>query len=321
MPKPRKRLISLSDTPYYHCISRCVRRAFLCGEDRHSGYNFEHRRQWIVDRMLLLSEVFTIDVCAYAVMSNHYHVVLHADEVRAKTLSDDEVAKRWLRIFAGPPWARRWMEEAFLDEAEKRQLEAWLETLRPRLCDISWFMRCLNEPIARMANAEDGCTGRFWEGRFKSQALLDEAALLQCMTYVDLNPIRAGMAPTPERSYYTAIQRRISQAKDHGLMRFADESDGTATIPFPYLDYLELVDWSGRMAAAGKPGAIPGHAPPLLSRLGVEPSRFADFVMIKSKTFASAVGPVEPLRKFAQSLGLKFIRSGTSNLTLHTLGA
>jgi len=98
MPKPRKRLVSLHDTPYYHCISRYVRRAFLCGVDERTGFDFSDRRAWIVQRMSELAQVFTIELYAYAVMSNHYHVVLRVDADKAKGLSDQEVAERWLRL-------------------------------------------------------------------------------------------------------------------------------------------------------------------------------------------------------------------------------
>ena len=76
MPKPRKALVSLEATPYYHCVSRCVRRAFLCGVDDHSGQDYEYRRQWLQQRMKQLTNAFSIDICAYAIMSNHYHLVL-----------------------------------------------------------------------------------------------------------------------------------------------------------------------------------------------------------------------------------------------------
>jgi len=260
--------------------------------------------------MLLLGEVFNIDICSYAVMSNHYHVVLHVDEDQASSLSNSEVAKRWLRIFSGPTWVRQWAEGGILDAHERRLLDEWLDRVRSRLCDISWFMRCLNEPIARMANSEDGCTGRFWEGRFKSQALLDEAALLRCMAYVDLNPIRARMADTPESSDYTAIQRRIKEPEDQRLMAFGHAQENTKTLPACFLDYLELVDWSGRAVLAGKRGAIPRDTPPILTRLGLESRGFLDSITEKPRTFASAIGPLDLVRQFAQSVGLKFIRRG-----------
>ena len=84
MTQARKQLISLEDTPYYHCISRCVRRAFLCGEDQVTGENYEHRKTWIVEKLKELSEVFAIEICAYAILSNHYHVILHVATDSAK---------------------------------------------------------------------------------------------------------------------------------------------------------------------------------------------------------------------------------------------
>jgi len=198
MPKPRKSLVSLEVTPYYHCVSRCVRRAFLCGEDKLTGKNFEHRRQWIEDRLLVLANIFAIDIAAYAVMSNHYHVVLHINREQALSWSELEVVEHWHRLFKGSLLSQHFYQGDVLNTAELNALSEQVCEWRDRLMSISWFMRCTNEPIAREANHEDEATGRFWEGRFKSQALLDEKALAACMAYVDLNPIRARMAESPE---------------------------------------------------------------------------------------------------------------------------
>ncbi len=91
MPVPRRLIVDPSTSGFYHCISRCVRRAFLCGE----GY--EHRRQWIQDRLRVLAETFAVDVAAYAVLSNHLHIVVRTMPGRAQQWSDREVAARWLR--------------------------------------------------------------------------------------------------------------------------------------------------------------------------------------------------------------------------------
>jgi len=191
MLKPRKSLISLQVTSYYHCVSRCVRRAFLCGSDKLTGQSYEHRRGWIEDKILSLAAIFAIDVCAYAVMSNHTHLVLHVNTEKANNWSIREVLERWHLLHKGTQFTEKYLENKAMAEFELVSVYESCEKYRERLCDISWFMRELNEPIARMANNEDKCTGRFWEGRFKSQALLDETALASCMAYVDLNPVRA----------------------------------------------------------------------------------------------------------------------------------
>jgi len=193
---------------------RCARRAFLCGEDRFTGKRFDHCKQWIVDKLKALGGVFALDICAYAVMSNHYHVVLRVNNELAKGWSADEVIDRWYTLFNGNLLVDSYRQGEALSKAERLKMDENVATWRQRLMDISWFMRCLNEFIAREANKEDGCKGRFWEGRFKSQALLDEAALLTCMMYVDLNPIRAGLCETPENSDYTSIQERLLALAD-----------------------------------------------------------------------------------------------------------
>jgi len=194
MPKPRKALVSLEATPYYHCVSRCVRCAFLCGEDAHSRKSYEHRRQWIRDRIGELEAVFAVDVCAYAVMSNHYYVVLHVDRAQAQAWNATEVISRWKQLFPGHTLAEQFVEGRPLSRPDRQLVAALVDEWRNRLMDISWHMRCLNEFIARQADQEDQFTGRFWEGRFKSQALLDEKALAARLAYVDLNPVRASMA-------------------------------------------------------------------------------------------------------------------------------
>jgi REP element-mobilizing transposase RayT len=307
MPKPRTRLVSLDDTPYYHCISRCVRRAFLCGVDARTGYDFSHRRAWIVERLQELIEVFTVELYAYAVMSNHYHVVVRVDSEKAMQLSDEAVAARWLSLFKGPAIVRDWRAGKTMGEGERVIIADLCATWRERLCDLSWFMRCLNEAIARMANREDRCTGRFWEGRFRSQALLGERALLACMAYVDLNPIRAGMVRTPEASDFTSVQARIQNARPRGLSLFADQIEAKTAIPFSYPEYLSLVDWTGRAMRTSKAGHIPADCPPILERLRMDPAELVHYARRKPNRLRHALGSPDDLRRLAQRMGLKFI--------------
>mgnify|MGYP000073638001 CR=1 FL=1 len=225
MATARKRQISLTDTKYYHCISRCVRRAFLCGEDHFTGQLYEHRRGWVEDKLLELAKVFCIDVCAYAVMSNHTYLVLYVDDKKAERLNDKTIVIRWHKLCKGTELTQRYSQGGKLSKTEQIFFNQTIKQYRERLSSISWFMRLLNEDIARKANKEDNCISRFWEGRFKSQALLDEAALAACMAYVDLNPIRAKMANTPEESSHTSVQKRIESATEgkqpKQLLRFA----------------------------------------------------------------------------------------------------
>ena len=271
MPQPRKNLICLSDTPFYHCMSRCVRRAFLCGVDAYSGISYEHRRDWLESKLLHLANIFAIKLCAYAIMNNHYHVVLNVRSDLALSWSKAEVIERWHTLFSGTSLSQAFAAGALLDKVQMSLLNKDIVVWRHRLSDISWFMRIINESIARQANAEDKCTGRFWEGRFKSQALLDDQALLACMAYVDLNPIRAGIAESPETSDHTSIQERINTQPTHNaLEHFVGSRSQEIGLPFLFKDYLELIDWTGRIVRDDKYGFINPNLPPILQRLNLE---------------------------------------------------
>ena len=317
MPLPRRSQISLEATPYYHCVSRCVRRAFLCGIDHYSNQSYEHRRDWIEHRILMLSQIFCIDICAYAVMSNHYHIVLHINQNKGLSLSMSAIIERWHQLFSGNYLSQQFLSGKSLDQHQLKSLEEVAETWRERLMDISWFMRCLNEPIARKANAEDNCTGRFWEGRYKSQALLDEAAILSCMAYVDLNPIRAKIAETPENSKYTSIKKRIKHIQNHakelqsthlypfiGVERYAIP-DG---IPFQLADYIELVDLTGRSIQANKRGAIDNDLEPILNRLNINPEHWLYLAINFESRFKKAVGSALKMKQAAQFFGKQWLQ-------------
>jgi REP element-mobilizing transposase RayT len=320
MPKARKTLVSLDATPYYHCVSRCVRRAFLCGEDTFSGKSFEHRRQWIENRLLEIADAFAIEIAAYAIMSNHYHVVLHINRDRALQWTAAEVINHWHRLFKGSMLSQRFTSAEILSPAERDALSEQVNEWRERLMSISWFMRCVNEPIAREANHEDKATGRFWEGRFKSQALLDEKALAACMAYVDLNPIRARMANTPEQSEHTSIKRRIEKALNTQQPGHTDQQPKTLFpfvgyprkdmppgLPFRLKDYLELVDWSGRILREDKKGAIANNLPGILQRLDMDAKQFIYLSQNFEHPFKNLVGAAHHVRKVCASIGQNWV--------------
>jgi REP element-mobilizing transposase RayT len=292
MTLPRKTLVCVNDTPFYHITSRCVRRSFLCGVDHATGNDYSHRRLFIEQRIHLLSSLFAIEIAAYAVMSNHLHLVVKLSPEAVDEWSDWEVVERWTSLFKGPWLVQQYRKRLTLAPEEQRIVSGCIDCYRLRLANLGWFMKCLNEPIARMANQEDGCTGHFWEARYRSQALLTEEALLSCMAYVDLNPIRAAMAPSPEQSEHTSVKERITLSlnlsasiatliQTHQLNHFDVTLkpllafDGNVTfneqqgILYSLNDYLELVDYTGRIVRNDKRGAIASGLPPILDRLGI----------------------------------------------------
>ena len=296
MTYARAHLVDAENGGFYHCISRCVRRGWLCGHDPVSGQSFEHRRRWIEARVLSLAQLFALDLYGYAIMSNHYHVVVQVDPHRVDTWSDEAVVRRWLQLCPIREPKR----------AEQRRLALLADPgrvseIRTRLGSLSWFMRFMNEPIARRANREDECTGRFWEGRFKSIALLDEGAVVGCMAYVDLNPVRAKVTTRVETAQYTSIRRRVSRSS-------------ASAYPLAELDrlgltlsgYLALVRWTASVDLGGvDPSA--GLTAQTLAQFDRAPADWLARVKAHRLKYR-AYGAASALKQYAHRLGQRWLR-------------
>ncbi len=337
MTIPRSHLVDPSRAGAYHLINRCVRRGFLCGD------RWEYRQQWVHDMIRAHIAIFAIDVLAYAVMANHFHLVVATHPERCATWSAEEVAQRWAALFPRRDAACNLLPADPATIARRVADPDWVAMHRERLGSISWFMKVMKERLARRANREDGCTGSFWQGRFTSVALLGQAAVIACMAYVDLNPIRAKVAETPETSRLTSVHDRITARQAHriasGIAAGTDApppdvapagprpgpehglwiapiaactptSDQTrALVPCSLtLDtYLELVDQTGRIVRSGKRGAIPGHLAPILARLDIDAAVWID-IMIQGGHFqGSAIGTVLERATEAARRGVKWL--------------
>jgi len=329
----RAEVFDPAEVSVFHCLNRCVRQAFLCGVDRLTGRNFDHRKAWLEERLKFLAGVFGIDVLSFAIMSNHFHVVLRNRPDVVAEWSDDEVARRWLRLC--PARKNEDGSPAEPTDAERMSITNCPERLaeiRRRLSDISWLMRMISEPVARRANAEDRTTGRFWQGRFKSVKLLDEAAVLACAAYVDLNPIRAGVAETLEESDFTSAQRRIesrplsvnSQLRPDDWLAPVElepvELIAAEAAPGPQLDlsgrrastkgflplstveYLLLVEWTGRQLKRGK-AHIADHVPSLLARLGIDEEDWLSLARNFGQLFHRVAGSPRSVRQLREQTG------------------
>ena len=325
MPRVNRSEICASDeVQVFHLINRCVRRTFLCGKDKRSGKDYSHRKQWIRDRLEELAGIFGLEVMGFAVMSNHMHVVVRTRPDVVKTWSDDEVALRWWRLF--PQRRDQNKQPAEPTEFELNAIRndsAGLKEKRRRLSDISWFMRCLAEPIARRGNRDDKVTGRFWEGRFKAQPLPDEAAITACMAYVDLNPVRARVAKDPVSSEFTSVHDRLADRQSAADVQTADAQDvrtehgrkagwmaplsldvprkavrerknvrrasNKGCLPMTLDQYLQLLDWTGRQLHRQKPGRIPPESADILKRLECSKETWLDLVKNFRKRFRRIV--------------------------------
>jgi hypothetical protein len=350
--KCRGEVVDPSEIQVFHVLNRTVRRCFLFGQDPLTGKNYDHRKELIEGWLRQFAGCFGIDLLSFAILSSHYHLMLRSRPDVVASWDDTEVARRWLMICPD----RKQQDGSPCEPTEPeldtiRNCRETLAEIRSRLSNISWWMRLLDQRIARYCNDEDGATGRFFEDRFKSIPLIDEEAVTACAVYIDLNLIRACLAETVEMSDHTSGQLRARAWQDKvgastpetdemssqaGASTFdsADSVDAflapvcvseCSDQPGPMVSrtgkrcsdkgflqmsdqaYLELLDWTARQTAAGKPGRTSDQSPPILVRLGLAPSVWLKMVAEFGRLFPTMAGlphHVELVR--SRKLGLRF---------------
>ena len=301
--KRRSDVIDESVVGAYFITTRTARRAFLTGYDPQTRRDTSHRKELIRLRIEVLASVFAVECCDHTVLDNHLHMILRNRPDVVAGWSDREVARRWLRL--------NHSELALRDEPKKEWVDALvadprrLARARRALSSISEFMKQLKCAVAVMFNAEDGCSGCFWQGRFTCSRLENDAALLVCSLYINLNPIRAGIARGIEDAEYTSAHARIEDAKTRDKSRpksgylasvhvDGDSYDGVKTkrrasnkgyLHVKFVEYLELLDAIIRRERAERDGCEVLEYPSILKRIGIGVAEWGHAVRLTSRRF------------------------------------
>jgi len=287
----RGEVFEATEVGVYHVYNRVVRRCFLWGVDPVSGKDFSYRQGIVVRRLRLLSQYFALEVLGYAVLSNHFHLVVRNRPDRVASWSDRQVAWRWLMICP----AKRHPDESPVEptEAQLAVLLAdpeKLQELRRRLSNPSWLMGRACQYIARRCNREDQHAGRFFEERFKMKRLLDEAAVLACLAYVDLNPLRAGATDRLDGEAEVSIAERMRQL------------DGSSATPADWLVPMEdpkpppqapvPCPEEVESAAGAKPAeaAAPNHPSPSGEQASADPSASRGTLPFDLRSYVELLG-------------------------------
>ncbi len=371
MPNPRSDTISPTKIQLLHVFCRLVQRGFFMGTDSVSGINYDHRRDWLLDRIKLLAQVYCIDVITIAIMHNHFHLQVRTRWDLVQSLTDEEVLRRLFLL----KYDRYFFPDGSDRKTATREIQRTLKDpkemkkARKKLSNISKYMQSLNQHIAIKANRESNVSGTFFDRRFGHELLESERAILANALYIDSNPIRAEIASTPEESEFTGAYERIHDLRTLVAGGFGSESgasqdselvDGIGAQPpsagcrttsskspglsfgeidptsvhawersgtgnsgfmcpleiderkdpigpdrdpgglrpsckgvlsMSLLDYLALLDFTGRQLRADKRGAIPSHLPPILKRIGIKFDNLLDSVrgmFAKHSTFFEA---------------------------------
>ena len=326
----RKEIIRPNQVAVYHCWATTLPKLCLCGKKGKT--DCDHRKEWIRDRLVQMSEVFAVEVCGYAINKDRLDVIIRVRPDLAKKWSKEEVARRWKMIH---PQDRDRELEFETVKPSKQQIQdllddkQQLEECRGRLCDVTWFVRDLCEAVARRMNREEGRKGRVWYGRFRTRQVLDAPAALASCTAIELSPVVAGLTKEIGKGGYSSACDRIAGAKSRARAKTraprakdadiwlcpVDATKAKGKVPaksaFPMTpsDYVKLVEWTGKQIAAKKLDAAPSaDIAGALSKMGLNPDSWLSFVAGLDDRFTRAVGSPKLMAKEAKRIGKSWFR-------------
>jgi hypothetical protein len=332
----RRKLLGGERQAVFHCSSRCVRRAFLCGQDPQTGRDYSHRRDWIVQREEQLAGLFAIDIEFRAELMNHLHLVLRTLPRVARRWTPEDVVRRWLTATKLAKCCSDALPRPNPERVEKlARNKKLVAKLRRRLSNVSWFMGLLCENIARRANQEDKCQGCFFEGRFKCRECTDQNAVLLCGIYVDLNAYRAGEVDDPVGSPHTSIFQRLAaqglrrnaagrpdgwlgeltlapeRQADEGLAygsRTGRRASDQGILPITLDNYVRLLRWTAEQLRSGQRTTIPADLATVLDHFAVDQEQWVDTVEQYATAFGHAVGQAASLAAVAERMELQHLK-------------
>ena len=337
MRRKRTQIANPQVSSILHITQRCVRQDFFLDDNLPLEGKFGERRNAVLERLKTLASAFAIDILRFAIMSNHLHLTLRNLPELVATMSDEEVARRWLIICPGFCEALADFRNSHPDRPTQEDIDKLakdkkrIAELRSRLSSVSYFMWALSGYCAKLFNLMDGTKGHFWDNRYQVKVLLDDLSLLVNSFYIDLNPIRANAAQTPETSKYTSAHCQIESAQlgeripdihpahlpDSFLARLQILDDGsdkrlsdlpTRASDFGFLnmslyEYFLALDIVGRIIREGKKGAIPAELPPIFERLNISWENAIELIVAYEQLFKCFVGNKKSLEKKAAELG------------------
>lgn len=316
MATARKYQIYLDLTPYYYCTNKCInkkeRRTFLSGTDPKTKINYDKRKLWVINKIEELQKIFSISICSYAVVEDSYHLVVKSNHEEVNLLSNEEIINRWSKIFISfPPFVQQYISGELKAKTKIKKAEKSISEMRIKMADISWFMRCLNEDIARTANVEDNVAGRFWHQRYETKALLDKTAIIIAMNYVDLLPIINNEVTTLAKCS-TSVKARIKTHKNNKEKTFLlpiKTKYKANSIDFDLDDYINIINWTSKGILGKQPKKIKDEILASFKKLPINFETWTNLTQNFVNKTSFAVGNPSNLNNFNITTGKKFCKS------------